>query len=148
MSDISRIGHAVWTGPMEQGRGLLTAENRAFTDLQYTFAGRTAGTSLRTDPEVLLATAHAGCFGMSLANLLSTSEHPPASVLTSAEVTLAPTAAGRRITRSEVTVKADVPGAESGEWFTAQVETADSRCLFSALVREAGGTVTVNAKLR
>lgn len=148
MSGVSRIGHAVWTGTIQQGQGKLAAESGAYTDLAYTFASRTASKSELTDPEELLATAHAGCFAMSLASTLTEADNPADRVSVSAEVTLGPTPAGRRITRSEVTVEGTLSSATSEAWFVEMMEKADTRCPFSALIRDAGGEVTVSAQLR
>jgi len=147
MSGVSRIGHARWTGAIDTGSGAVTAESGAFTDLSYTFASRTADKSTLTDPEELLATAHAGCFAMSLASVLTQQKKVPTAVSVSAEVTIAPTPAGRRITTSVVTVEGEFPETEDGDWFAEAVESADKRCPFSALIREAG-TVSVSAALR
>lgn len=147
MSGVSRIGHARWTGAIATGSGTVTAESGAFTDLVYTFPSRTAERSTSTDPEELLATAHAGCFAMSLASVLTQRQKVPTAVSVSAEVTIAPTPAGRRITSSAVTVEGEFPETEDSAWFAEAVESADQRCPFSALIREAG-TVTVSAALR
>lgn len=147
MSGVTRIGHANWTGAVETGTGAVSAESGAFTDLPYTFASRTAAKSSLTDPEELLATAHAGCFAMSLASVLTQSGTVPLAISVSAEVTLAPTSRGRRITASDITVEGEFSTNEDATWFTEMVEAADQRCPFSALIREAG-KVTVSAALR
>ncbi len=145
MSGITRVGHAVWNGSIGDGSGRLSGESGAFHDLPYTFASRTADKAEHTDPEELLAAAHAGCFAMSLTNVLTAAGRPPVDCQVSAEVTLAPTPAGRRITRSEVTVAVLPSGDDPADhaWVTEQVHTADQRCPFSALVRDSGGDVAV-----
>jgi lipoyl-dependent peroxiredoxin len=144
MSGVSRIGHAVWTGPVETGEGRLTAESGAYSDLPYTFASRTSSKAELTDPEELLATAHAGCFAMSLASTLTGAGQPAKRQAVSAEVTLGPTPAGRRITSSEITVDVEFDSPVEPGWFAEQVEAADKRCPFSALVRDSGGAVGVS----
>lgn len=144
MSGVSRIAHAVWTGAIETGEGRLSAESGAYSDLPYTFASRTAQKAELTDPEELLATAHAGCFAMSLASTLTQAGRPATRQSVSAEVTLGPTPAGRRITSSEVTIDVEFDSPVEPGWFAEQVEAADQRCPFSALVRDSGGSVSVS----
>jgi osmotically inducible protein OsmC len=133
-------------GPIT-GSGAVTAESGAFENLAYTFASRTSAKSQLTDPEELLATAHAGCFAMSLASVLTEEKRPSSEISVSAEVTIAPTEVGRRITLSEITVEGVFADAVDEAWFSDAVARADDRCPFSALIR-ASGKVTVQASLR
>ncbi|MGP4029907.1 OsmC family peroxiredoxin [Actinomadura sp. 3N407] len=138
MSSIQRTAHAVWQGALDTGHGELSAESGAFTDLVYTFASRTAEKPEHTDPEELLAAAHAGCFAMALNSELTQGKATPARIEVSAEVTLGPTPEGRRITHSSLTVEARFDQAVEPDWFQGKLGAADRRCPFSALVRASG----------
>ncbi|MGC7100607.1 OsmC family peroxiredoxin [Amycolatopsis lurida] len=145
MAGINRSAQAKWSGPVGSGQGTISGESGAFTDLRYTFASRSADASSLTDPEELLASAHAGCFAMALSNELTTAGLPPASLTVRATVTLAPTSRGRRITKSELTIEGTFDEAVEQARFAEFVESADQRCPFSALIRTEGEVLVAKA---
>ncbi|TXC99914.1 OsmC family peroxiredoxin [Streptomyces sp. ISID311] len=146
MSGITRNASAQWFGPIDVGHGELTSESGALEKLRYTFASRTSAQPELTDPEELLAAAHAGCFAMALTSELTQDRKPPVVLSVSADVTLAPTKEGRRITLGEIVVEAQFAQEESDAWFSEVLERADRRCPFSALIR-ASGTVVVSGTI-
>src|SRR5713226_3991422 len=88
MATIKRKAQAQWTGSGKEGHGALTTASGTLSNTPYSFTTRFEnGTG--TNPEELIAAAHAGCFTMALAFRLSGAGHPPTSLETGAEVTLA-----------------------------------------------------------
>lgn len=145
MAGIKRSALAQWSGPVSTGEGTISGDSGAFLDLRYTFAGRTAATSSLTDPEELLAAAHAGCFAMALSSELTSAGSPPASLDVRATVTLALTSRGRRITKSELTIAGSFDEPIEQARFDELVESADLRCPFSALIKAEGEVVVTKA---
>src|ERR1700722_7155442 len=88
MATIKRKAQAQWTGSGKEGHGALTTQSGTLKDTQYSFNTRFEN-GVGTNPEELIAAAHAGCFTMALAFHLSGAGHPPKSLETSAEVSLA-----------------------------------------------------------
>ena len=114
--------------------------------MPFTLPGRTApDNSDETSPEELLAAAHAGCFAMALAGQLTRRHAPPDRLAVTATTTLAEVDGLNRIVASALEVVATADVAE--DELAAAVAEADARCPFSALLRDAGGNVTVNATL-
>ncbi len=109
----------------------------------YSFSSRFEdGTG--TNPEELIAAAHAGCFSMALTGALGRAGQSPNSVSTTAEVHLNKTDAGFRIQRIHLVTTADVPGMDPGA-FAEVAETAKSTCPVSVVL--AGAEITLEAKL-
>src|SRR6187401_282823 len=103
-----RTANAEWAGALKDGSGKMAFGSGAFEG-QYSFASRfEEGTG--TNPEELIGAAHAGCFSMAFANMLSKAGNPPTSIETTAEVHLEKGDAGFSITRIHLTTKGDVPG--------------------------------------
>lgn len=104
-----RIAQATWEGSVTDGKGTITAESGA-VDAANSLAMRTDEGVSATNPEELIASAHAGCFSMMLSALLSKAGNPPERIDTTAKVHLAKLDTGLRITKSELTTRARVPG--------------------------------------
>src|ERR671911_1064626 len=103
-----RSATARWEGGLQQGKGAMRFGGGAFEG-QFSYASRfEEGTG--TNPEELIGAAHAGCFSMSLANLIATAGHDVQRVETTARVHLEPAAEGPSITRIELQTEAEVPG--------------------------------------
>ncbi|MFN8222200.1 MAG: OsmC family peroxiredoxin [Gaiellales bacterium] len=142
MPRIERAATASWAGSIARGTGSLSAPSGALEAVPYTFAGRTTpGQVTETNPEELLAAAHAGCFAMAIAAQLSRRDAPPEALAVTATVALDEVDGANRIVASSLaaTVSASLTDADLAE----AVAEADARCPFSALVRGAGGIVTV-----
>src|SRR5580658_9952256 len=109
MATIKRKAQAQWTGSGKEGRGALTTQSGTLSNTPYSFNTRFEnGTG--TNPEELIAAAHAGCFTMALAFRLSGAGHPPQSLSTSAEVSLTQEGAGWKIAAVALSLKGSVPG--------------------------------------
>lgn len=102
---VTSTADAEWKGPIKEGSGHMRFGSGAY-DCEFTFASRFE-TGKGTNPEELLAAAHAGCFSMQLSGLLTGNGTPPTSVRTKASVTIE---AGAGITRSALETVAEVPG--------------------------------------
>src|ERR1700694_2812296 len=120
-----RTASAVWEGTLREGKGRVKLGSGAFEG-QYSFASRfESGTG--TNPEELIAAAHAGCFSMALSHGLSQAGFVPRRVHTTAKVHWEKNAAGFAIPRIELVTEADVPKIEESV-FRQQAETAKQNC--------------------
>jgi osmotically inducible protein OsmC len=137
-----RSADAVWEGDLKGGRGKIKFESGAFEG-QYSFSSRfESGTG--TNPEELIAAAHAGCFSMAFAHGLSQAGFPPRKVHTTAKVHLEKGDAGFAIPRIELVTEAEVPKIDEAA-FQQQAETAKKNCPVSKLL--AAAEITLQAKL-
>ena len=112
---MKRTATAVWEGNLRNGAGTLGTQSGALTDHPYSFKARFEDENGKsgTNPEELLAAAHAGCFTMQLSHLLAETGHPAAHLETTATVSVEPKdGGGFRITRSALALAAKVPGIE------------------------------------
>ena len=123
---ISRYATAHWQGDLKSGTGKLnTPASGLLADTPYGFNTR-FGNQKGTNPEELIAAAHAGCFTMALSARLTDAGHPPASLDTRAEVDLS-MEGGPSISAIRLTVKADVPGMDAVT-FRQLAEDAEKHC--------------------
>lgn len=106
---VTSTANAEWTGSLKQGKGHI--EFGHFKG-DYTFAGRFESAH-GTNPEELLAAAHASCFSMQLSGLLTANNTPPTAIHTTAKVTIKP---GEGITLSALQVSAEVPGIDEAKF--------------------------------
>jgi osmotically inducible protein OsmC len=105
----ARIGQATWEGSVTDGKGTISTESGA-VDAPSSLAMRTGEGVSATNPEELIAAAHAGCFSMMLSALLSNAGNPPERIDTTAKVHLAKLDTGLRINKIELTTRVRVPG--------------------------------------
>ncbi|MBW8269072.1 OsmC family protein [Caldovatus aquaticus] len=130
---IHRTASAAWRGGGKEGRGSLTTPSGALRDTPYSFATR-FGEDRGTNPEELIAAAHAGCFTMALAFRLSGAGHAPESLRTEARVTMEQEAAGGwRIAAVALRLCARVPGIAEPE-FRRLAEEAKANCPVSRVL--------------
>lgn len=129
---MKRRGEAVWKGGLRDGRGLVSTESQTLSNASYSFVARFESGS-GTNPEELIAAAHAACFSMALSAELEKVGLPPEEISTQATVTLEKADAGWRITGIRLDVRARVPGADPGV-FQAAAQTAKANCPVSALL--------------
>ena len=110
---VVREADVVWEGNVARGQGAITAASSgAFAALPFSVATRVGATEGRTSPEELLAAAHAGCFGMSLASELTTAGTPPERLDVHCRIVLDEVEeVGHRIVASELEARGRVPGA-------------------------------------
>jgi osmotically inducible protein OsmC len=121
----TRTSHARWQGDLKQGAGSMALGSKAYEG-SYSFVSRFEE-GQGTNPEELIAAAHAGCFSMAFANVLSQAGHTPNSIDTDATVHLERTEGGFGITRIDLVTRGDVPGIDEAE-FTKHAETAKATC--------------------
>jgi len=107
-----RTGSAVWNGTIKDGSGSLTTPSGVLSGTPYSFKMRFEDETGRsgTNPEELIAAAHAGCFSMALSGQLPRAGFTPESLATSAAVTLEQKDGGFAITKVHLTLEAKVPG--------------------------------------
>ena len=129
MATITRTASAHWQGTGKEGKGTLTTQSDVLSTTPYGFNTR-FGDTKGTNPEELIAAAHAGCFSMALAFALSAAGFTPDSIDASARVSLEPDGPGFKISRSALTLEAKVPGI-SQEQFQKIAEGAKAGCPIS-----------------
>jgi lipoyl-dependent peroxiredoxin len=137
-----RTANAEWKGTLAEGAGTLKSESGAL-NTSYTWKGR-AEDGGGTNPEELIAAAHAGCFSMALTAGLVKSGHKPQQVNTSARVHFEKQDAGFAITKIELSTEAVVPGIEDSA-FQGAAEAAKQNCPVSKALK--GTDITLAAKL-
>ena len=142
MANILRNATAVWTGSGKEGRGALTTQSGTLNDTPYSFAKR-FGDEKGTNPEELIAAAHAGCFNMALAFQLSGAGHPPERLETRADVSITQEGGGWRIDAVTLNLKAKVPGLSRDE-FLKLAEGAKANCPVSKVLN---AQITLQAEL-
>ena len=129
---MDRSASAVWNGSLKEGKGTISSQSGALKAMQYSFAARFAD-GVGTNPEELIAAAHAGCFTMALSGQLTEAGFTPESIETTAVLTLdlhdKPT-----ITKVHLTTKAKVPGATK-EKFAELAHNAELGCPVSRVLK-------------
>ena len=112
---MDRTATAVWKGNLKEGAGTIDTQSGALKDAPYSFKMRFEDESGRsgTNPEELIAAAHAGCYAMQLSHFLAENGTPAAKLEATAAVKLVP---GTGITESNLTLKADVPGIDAAKF--------------------------------
>lgn len=135
---IKRKATAVWKGSGKEGNGALTTQSTTLNKTQYSFNSRFAE-GVGTNPEELIAAAHAGCFSMKLSFVLGEAGFAPEEITTDCAVILE----DGKITESALTLKAKVPGI-SKEKFQACANDAKSNCPISMLLNT---TIKLDATL-
>jgi lipoyl-dependent peroxiredoxin len=124
MSIALRTAEVVWEGTLASGSGALSSASGAF-ELPVTWAARTEQPDGKTSPEELIAAAHASCFSMALALVLGENQTPPEHLTVTAACTLDEVDGAPRITTSELTVRARVPGLDKAALQRNVAEAAD-----------------------
>ncbi|MCL4798805.1 MAG: OsmC family protein [Burkholderiales bacterium] len=139
---MERRASAVWSGGLKDGKGTITAPSGAFKDVPYNFSMRFEDAP-GTNPEELVAAAHAGCFSMALSGQLGAANLKADRIATTATVTLEKGDAGFSVTAVHLDVKAKVPGADKAAFDTA-AENAKKGCPISRLLN---AKITMTAAL-
>ena len=140
---VTRRSQATWKGTVAEGGGRLALGSGAYEG-PFSLKARVEDVERATNPEELIGAAHAGCFTMSLANLLSEAGHPPADLRTTAEVRLEQLDAGFAITKIELRTTGEVPGVD-GATFEQLARQAKETCPVSRAL--AGTEITLEATL-
>jgi osmotically inducible protein OsmC len=139
---MKRKASAIWQGGLKDGKGSITTDSGVLKDSQYSFGTRFEN-GVGTNPEELIAAAHAGCFSMAFSAELGKAGFTPASIKTTATVTLDKTDAGFSVTESHLDMTAKIPGIDQ-EKFTAIANGAKAGCPISRLLK---ANITLDAKL-
>jgi osmotically inducible protein OsmC len=139
---MKRSASAVWNGGLRDGRGTISTASGVLTDTQYSFGTRFEE-GKGTNPEELIAAAHAGCFSMALSAQLNEAGKTAERIATEATVTLEKTDAGFTVTAVHLNVRAKVPEATPPDFETA-AQAAKKGCPISRLLK---AEITMEAKL-
>jgi osmotically inducible protein OsmC len=139
---MKRKASAEWNGSLKEGKGNISTESGVLAKTQYSFGTRFEN-GIGTNPEELVAAAHAACFSMQLSALLGKAGLVPDNIAATAVVTFENLDKGWTVTESHLKVSASIPGA-TPESFVKFAEEAKSGCLMTRLLNT---TVTMDAKL-
>ena len=125
---MKRHATAVWSGTGKEGKGNLSTQSTVLNKTQYSYSSRFEN-GVGTNPEELVAAAHAGCFTMKLSFVLNAAGFTPDEIETRCDITLD----NGSITESHLTVKASIPGIAKDQ-FDAAVADAKANCPISKLL--------------
>ena len=140
---MKRTASAVWQGSLKEGKGTLTAPGGALKNTEYSFGSRFAS-GAGTNPEELIAAAHAGCFAMALSAALGEAGFTPERLESSAELNFENVPPkGWTITASHLVMSAKVPGIDAAK-FAEIAAKAKAGCPVSRVLN---ATITLDAKL-
>jgi osmotically inducible protein OsmC len=139
---MERTASAVWNGSLKEGKGTITTQSGILSDAPYSFVTRFEN-GKGTNPEELIAAAHAGCFTMALSAQLGTMNFTPQSLRTSAKLTLEKLDAGWTVSKIHLDVSARVPGI-SASAFESAAASAKANCPVSRLLK---AEITMDAHL-
>ena len=141
---MNRKARAVWQGTGKDGSGHLTADSGVLSNTPYSFKTRFENEK-GTNPEELIAAAHAGCFSMQLSGLLTKDGHPPRSIRTTAKVRLDVGQQGADITAIELETEGIVPGIDAAT-FAKAAEAAKEICPVSKALKAVKTSVKATLK--
>lgn len=139
---MQRKGSAVWKGGLKDGKGTVSTASGVLKDTQYSFATRFEN-GVGTNPEELIAAAHAGCFSMALSAQLGELGIKPEAIETTATLTMEKLEPGFTITAVHLEVTARIPGADRAK-FEQAAKNAKEGCPVSRVLN---AKITMDAKL-
>lgn len=145
MPEITRTATVTWTGDLRTGRGQASTPSGALRDTPVTYVSRFESAE-GSNPEELIAAAHAACFSMALAGRLTREGSPPERIETRATLTLQLGESGARITRIHLETRARVPGIDEAR-FREVAEGAKEGCPVSQLLKPGLEALTLDAAL-
>ena len=137
-----RKARAIWRGAGRDGGGTVSTESGVLAGTPYSFRTRFESEK-GTNPEELIAAAHAGCFSMTMAFVLQSAGYTPTELDVEAAVTIEPEGEGFRISRSALVLRAQVPGLDQTA-FAQIVSAAKNNCPVSKILNT---EISVDAKL-
>jgi osmotically inducible protein OsmC len=140
---MDRSAVAVWRGGLKDGKGAISTQSGVLRDSQYSFSTRFEN-GVGTNPEELIAAAHAGCFTMALSAQLDSVGSKPDEINTTAVVTMEKTEDGPTVTKIHLTTRARVPNVEKDK-FEELARKAKDGCPISRLLKAA--EITLDAQL-
>jgi osmotically inducible protein OsmC len=138
---MNRKASAIWRGGLKDGKGAISTESGVLKDTQYSFGTRFEN-GVGTNPEELIAAAHAGCFAMAFSAELGKASIIPESIAVTCTVTFEKTDSGFTITQSHLDMAAKIPGGDR-EKITGIASTAKAGCPISRVLN---AKVTLDAK--
>ena len=133
MTEIQRKAGVLWSGDSRTGSGLISTESRVLYEQPFTYQTR-FGEETGTNPEELIAAAHAACFSMALASVLKKNGFDAIRTDTSATCTVVAKDGGHEITNMRLHVRAEVPGIDDAT-FQKLIVAADEKCPVSNLLK-------------
>jgi osmotically inducible protein OsmC len=139
---MQRTASAHWSGGLKDGKGTVSTQSGVLNRTQYSFSTRFEN-GVGTNPEELIAAAHAGCFSMALSAQLGNAGMTAESIDTEATLTLDKTDAGFTITAVHLEVKAKIPGADQAK-FDEAAQNAEKGCPVSRVLK---ANITMDAHL-
>ena len=139
---MQRRGSAHWSGGLKSGKGTVSTQSGVLNQTQYSFSTRFEN-GVGTNPEELIAAAHAGCFSMALSAQLENAGMTAENIDTTADLTLEKTDAGFTITAVHLDVKVKIPGADKAK-FDEAAQNARKGCPVSRVLN---ATITMDAQL-
>lgn len=145
MAGLQRKADAVWQGNLREGNGKFSASSGAFKDASYSFATRFENNP-GTNPEELIAAAHASCFSMAFANELDKAGFKPNNVRTTATVTLDKRDAGFSVTHIRLDTVGSAEGIDEAR-FQQIAEAAKNGCPISRLLKPGVEEIELVARL-
>jgi len=137
-----RKASAVWNGSLKEGKGTVSTESGVLSNSQYSFSTRFES-GRGTNPEELIAAAHAGCFSMALSAQLGNAGITPESIETTASLTFEKLEAGFTVSKIHLDSVARIPGGDQAA-FDKAAEAAKAGCPISRLLK---AEITLTAKL-
>jgi lipoyl-dependent peroxiredoxin len=139
---MKRKAAAHWQGGLKDGKGTISTDSGVLKSTQYSFSTRFEQ-GIGTNPEELIAAAHAGCFSMALSGQLGNAGMTATSIDTTATVTMEKTDAGFTVTKVHLDLTAKIPGADQAAFEKAAAD-AKAGCPISRLLK---AEITLDAKL-
>ena len=139
---MNRKASAMWRGGLKDGKGVISTDSGVLKETQYSFGTRFEN-GAGTNPEELIAAAHAGCFSMAFSAELGKAGLTPESINTTATITFEKTDAGFTVTQSHLDVTANIPGADKNKALEI-ANAAKAGCPISRLLK---CNITMEAKL-
>jgi len=144
--DLKRSSQAVWHGSSREGNGTLTSTSKVLDQTPYSFASRflSKDGKMGTNPEELIAAAHAGCFSMALSSVLTAAGFIPTELKTTAEITVKQASSGFEISAVQLILEGKVPNIPEAK-FMELAESAKKNCPVSKAL--AAVPISLTAKL-
>jgi osmotically inducible protein OsmC len=146
MADINREAEVQWSGSLREGSGKISTSTGVLREVPYSVPSRFEN-GKGTNPEELLAAAHASCFSMMLAKVLGDLGKTAGNIRTKATLTMGQRGGGWKIVRIHLDTQASGPGLDA-DTFAKAAEQAKEQCPVSVLLRPGLESITLNARLQ
>ncbi|MDB6111054.1 MAG: peroxiredoxin, OsmC subfamily [Pedosphaera sp.] len=144
---IERSAEAVWKGDLKSGQGTTSTQSRILQNTPYSFKTRFENDMHGTNPEELIAAAHASCFSMAFSNLLSAGGHAPKEIRTQARLTMVKTDTGFKLSKIHLETVGQVDGIDDAT-FQQTAAKAKEGCPVSQLLKPGLDELTMKATLQ